>query len=70
MTAMGWVYFLAASILSMLGAFLFAWQISGSKLRRMAGAVKQGVEAFLRRHIKTAATLLGFEELYSLPQKT
>ncbi len=65
MTAQGWVYFfLAVSVLSLLVAFFFARQVIGSDtgtadMQKIAGAIKEGAEAFLKRRYRTAAAVLG-----------
>ena len=64
MTALYGVYFfLGVSVPALVAAFLFARRVIGSDTRRpvmqkIAGAIKDGVEAFLRRQVKTAAALL------------
>ncbi len=65
MTAQGWVYFfLAVSVLSLLVAFFFARQVIGSDMgtadmHKIAAAIKEGAETFLKRRYRTAAALLG-----------
>ena len=65
MTATYWVYFfLGVSVLSPIIAVLFARQVIGAKtgtpeMQRIAGGIKQGAEAFLKRRYKTVAALLG-----------
>jgi K(+)-stimulated pyrophosphate-energized sodium pump len=57
-------FFLAVSVLSLVVAFFFARQVIGSdfgtpEMQKLAGAVKGGAGAFLRRPYRTAAALLG-----------
>jgi K(+)-stimulated pyrophosphate-energized sodium pump len=57
-TVQGWLgVFLAASVLSVLGPFLFLE--SGSKMQKIAGAIKPGVAALGKRQWRCAAVLLG-----------
>ena len=64
MTATNWVYLsLGVSVLPLIVAFLFARQVIGSDtgapaLRRFTAAIKESVEAFLKRRYKTVAALL------------
>jgi K(+)-stimulated pyrophosphate-energized sodium pump len=64
-TVQYWVYFfLGVSVLSLVVAFFFARQVVGSyfgtpKMQKIAGAIKEGAEAFLKRQYKTSAALLG-----------
>lgn len=59
MTVQCWVYFfLAVSVLSLIVAFLFARQVIGSDrgtpaMQEIAGAIKEGAEAFLKRQYST-----------------
>ena len=65
MTVTYWVYFfLEASVLSLLAAFFFERQIIGSdqgtpEILKIAGSIKVGAEAFLKRQYKTGTALLG-----------
>ena len=65
MTVQDWVYFfLGVSVLSLIVAFFFARQVIGSDqgtpdMQKIAGAIKEGAEAFLKRQYKTVAALLG-----------
>jgi len=60
-----WVYFfLGVSALSLAAVWLFARPIIGSgtgmaDLKKVAGAIMEGTEAFLKRQYKTLAALLG-----------
>src|ERR1019366_10378485 len=60
-----WVYFfLAVSVLSLGVAWLFTREVIGSDtgtpaMQQIAGAIKQGAKAFLKRKYKTVAALLG-----------
>ena len=64
MTAQDWVYFFpAVSVLSLIVAFFFGRQVIGAdqgtrKMHRIAGALKEGAESFLKRRYKTAMALL------------
>jgi len=64
-TAQYWVYFfLGVSVLSLIVAFFFARQVIDSDqgtpdMQKIAGAIKEGAEAFLKRQYKTMAALLG-----------
>ncbi len=59
MTAQYWMYFfLAVSGLSLVGAFFFALQ-SAPKMQKIAGAIKESAEVFVKRQYKTAVALLG-----------
>ena len=64
MTSQEWVYFFpAVSVLSLV-AFFFARQVICSDngtaaIQSIAGSVSAGVTAFLKRHFKTAAGMLG-----------
>jgi K(+)-stimulated pyrophosphate-energized sodium pump len=64
-TATYWVYFfIGVSVLSLILAVLFARQVIGADtgtpdMQRIAGAIKAGAEAFLKRQYKTVAALLG-----------
>jgi K(+)-stimulated pyrophosphate-energized sodium pump len=64
-TAQGWVYFfLAVSELSLVAAFFFARQVSGAdqgmaQMQKIAGAIKQGAETFLKRQFKAVAVIMG-----------
>jgi K(+)-stimulated pyrophosphate-energized sodium pump len=64
-TVQYWVYFfLGMSVLSLVVAFFFARQVIGSDIgtpamQKIAGAIKEGAEAFLKRRYKTVAALLG-----------
>ncbi len=63
MTVTYWVYFfLGASVLSLLVAFLFECQVIGSDqgaagMLKNAGAIRVGAQAFLKRNFKTFAGL-------------
>ena len=65
MTAQYWVcFFLAVSALSLVVAFFFARQVIGagtgtSEMQKIAAAIKDGAETFLKRKYKTVAVLLG-----------
>ena len=65
MTAQYWVnFFLLVSGLSLIVAFFFARQVIGSdigtpEMQKIAGAIKEGAEVFLKRRYKTVAALLG-----------
>ena len=65
MTVTNWVYFfLAVSAFSSLVAFFFARQVIGSdtgmpEMQRIAGAIKVGTGAFLKRQYKSGVALLG-----------
>ena len=65
MTVTYWVYFfLGVSALSLFVAFLFARQAIGSaigtvEMEKIASAIKEGAEAFLKRRYKTVAALPG-----------
>jgi K(+)-stimulated pyrophosphate-energized sodium pump len=57
-------FFLAGSVLSLVVAFIFARQVIGSDtgtaaMQRIAEAIKEGAEAFLKRPAKTVAAVLG-----------
>ncbi len=65
MTVLGWLYFfLSASVFSLGVAAFFArhgiGSVSGAeRTRKMAGAIKEGAEAFLKRQYKMTAAVLG-----------
>ena len=65
MTALYWMYFfLGVSGLSLVVAFYFARCVIGSEIGtpgmlKIAGAIKEGAEGFLKRQYKTAAAVLG-----------
>ncbi len=65
MTAQDWVYFfLGVSVLSLIVAFYFVRQAISSNIgtpgmQKIAGAMKEGADAFLKRPYKTVAGLLG-----------
>ena len=65
MTATYWVYFfMAVSVLSLFVAFLFGRQVIGSdqgtpETQKIASAIKEGAEAFLKRRYRTMAALMG-----------
>ena len=64
MSVTAWVYFfLAVSVLSLIGALWFTREGIGSDtgtpaMQQIAAAIKQGAEAFLKRRYKTVAALL------------
>jgi K(+)-stimulated pyrophosphate-energized sodium pump len=64
-TATYWVYFfMAVSVLSLFVAFLFGRQVIGSdqgtpETQKIASAIKEGAEAFLKRRYRTMAALMG-----------
>jgi K(+)-stimulated pyrophosphate-energized sodium pump len=62
-------FFVAASVLLLGAAFIFARQVIGSDIgtpgmRKIAGAIKEGAEAFLRRQSKAVAAVLGMGLLF------
>jgi K(+)-stimulated pyrophosphate-energized sodium pump len=57
-------FFLLVSVLSLFVAFLFTREVIGSdvgtpEVQKIAGAIKEGAKAFLKRQSKTVAALLG-----------
>ena len=65
MTVTNWVeFFLTVSALSLFVSFLFTRQVIGADtgtavLQKIAGAMKEGAEGFLKRRYRTVAALLG-----------
>ena len=65
MTVTNWVeFFLTVSALSLFVSFLFTRQVIGADtgtavLQKIAGAMKEGAEGFLKRQYRTVAALLG-----------
>ena len=65
MTVLNWVwFFLGVNVFSLFAAFFFARQVIGSdtgtrEIQKIAGAIKEGAKAFLKRQYKTVAALLG-----------
>ena len=79
MTAQDWVYFFpAVSALSLIVAFFIARQVIGSDqgspaIQQIAGAIKQGAEAFRKRQYKVVAAILGLllpTFAYAQPEQT
>ncbi len=72
MTVQNWVYFfLGVSVLSLIVVRLFARQALGSctataAMQQIAAVVKQRADAFLKRRLKTAASVLGVGLLLSV----
>jgi len=78
-TAQDWVYFFpAVSALSLIVAFFIARQVIGSDqgspaIQQIAGAIKQGAEAFRKRQYKVVAAILGLllpTFAYAQPEQT
>jgi K(+)-stimulated pyrophosphate-energized sodium pump len=51
--------FSGVSVVALFAAVFFRRQAVGSDRRKIAGAIREGSEAFLRRHLKTVTALVG-----------
>jgi len=62
-TVNNWVeFYLAVSVLSLFGTFLFAGRVIGSgtaAMQQIAAAIKKGAAPFLKRRYTTVAAVLG-----------